>query len=317
MNLSPRWTAVTCVTALLTLVAPASEHATAEIRSTSASASLRSLPARWWGATVDNASDAGNLRDIVDGARAVMANNHPKLTTRIVFDPGEPPSSYTAVIDALRPYSYLMGEIVDSSSMKHYSLSAYHARTAKYLDAFAGKIDIWEIGNEVNGEWTGSSADVAAKISDAFDQVKARGLRTALTLYYNPNCWDSPAHEMFTWARQWLPSRIMQRVGTLLISYYEQDCNGFAPSGAQWQTVFNRLHVAFPNSRLGFGETGTTEANAALALKTSIMKRYYGLTIHGDNYIGGYFWWYYAENLLPPTQSKLWPTFMSVLPAAR
>jgi hypothetical protein len=49
-----------------------------------------------------------------------------------------------------------MGELVDSSDMILYTLQQYHGRTAQYLSTLGSKIDIWEVGNEVNGNWTGT-----------------------------------------------------------------------------------------------------------------------------------------------------------------
>jgi hypothetical protein len=49
------------------------------------------------------------------------------------------------------------------------------------------------VGNDINGEWLGTTPDVVAKMKGAYDLVKARGNRTALTLYYNHNCFSIDA----------------------------------------------------------------------------------------------------------------------------
>ena len=66
-----------------------------------------------------------------------------------------------------------MGELVDSSGMKNVSIAQYSARTSKYLAAFPTGVDVWEIGNEINGNWLGATADVVAKMTNAFDLVKS------------------------------------------------------------------------------------------------------------------------------------------------
>lgn len=294
--------------------------ATATLSSTTSStllpaSAMRPLPTgTWWGVTVDDASDATKADGIVAGAFSTLVAGHPMPMTRIVFDRGVPRSAYVPVVQRLQPTSYLMGELVDSSVMKYYTQFAYKVRTKNFLATFGNSVDLWEVGNEVNGEWTGKTSAVVAKVSNAFDQVKAAGRHTALTLYYNPNCWTQPDHEMFTWAQAQLPARVKQGVDVVLISYYEDDCNSYQPSQQQWQQVFDQLHSIFPNSALGFGETGT-HSDASVAHKQDTMQRYYGLHITGDNYIGGYFWWYYAEDCLPATKAPLWPTLMSVLPS--
>ena len=78
--------------------------------------------------------------------------------------------------------SYIIGELVDSSDMTRYTRQQYHDRTAQYLSALGNQVDIWEIGNEVNGKWTGEYSGVSAKIYDAWQQVHAAGKRTELTL---------------------------------------------------------------------------------------------------------------------------------------
>ena len=48
----------------------------------------------------------------------------------------EPPRYYATAVRRLRPVSYLMGELLDSSDEKHISLAAYRQRVKSYLAAF-------------------------------------------------------------------------------------------------------------------------------------------------------------------------------------
>jgi len=271
-------------------------------------------PAPWWGVTVDDASDASRADAIVDAARTARESTGSTLFTRIVFDNNAPPSTYAPLVRRLQPVSYLMGELVDSSDIRKLSVAAYAERTKRYLAALRGSIDLWEVGNEVNGDWTGPSSAVVAKVSNAYDQVQVAGLRSALTVYYNPGCSETRSRDMFTWITAELPARIKRGLDVVLVSYYEDDCNGLQPSTQQWQNVFDRLHAIFPKAKLGFGETGTHD-DASVTHKRETMQRYYGLRIRGDNYVGGYFWWYYAEDCLPAGRSLLWPTLMWVMRA--
>ena len=54
----------------------------------------------------------------------------------------------------------------------------WHRQMTEYLDALGATVDIWEVGNEINGEWLGTTSDVVAKASIAFDLVRKRGYRT-------------------------------------------------------------------------------------------------------------------------------------------
>jgi hypothetical protein len=146
---------------------------------------------------------------------------------------------------------------------------------------------------------------VVAKMTGAFDIVKAQGKSTELTLYYNAGCYEKNSNEMFTWAASNIPVRMQLGLDYVLISYYEDDCNGVQPN---WQDVFIKLHGMFPNSKIGFGEIGTSRKSK----KVEYINRYYGMRIDARNYVGGYFWWYFKQDMVPYTK-QLW----SVIDAAQ
>jgi hypothetical protein len=239
--------------------------------------------------------------DAVNNLKAITTSlgcHRVKTTTRIVFDEWIPAADYLTPVNRIHEVSNIMGEILDSYYMSQYSVSQYTARTNEYLDALGDKVDIWEIGNEINGEWLGNNSDVVAKMTGAYNIVKGRNKKTALTLYYNFNCWERPQNEMFRWTLNNVPQNMRQGLDYVLVSYYEDDCNNYQPN---WQRVFDSLHVIFPNSKLGIGECGTAYSNR----KEEYINRYYRMNITSKNYIGGYFWWYYKQDCVPNTK-YLW-----------
>ncbi len=120
-----------------------------------------------------------------------------------------------------------MGEILDSYYVQEYTVQQYLNRTTEYLNEFENEVDIWEVGNEVNGDWLGETDSVVKKIEGAYNIVSDRGKTTALTLYYNRDCcYDKPEHEMFTWVNENLPESMKQGLNYVLVSYYEDDCEG-------------------------------------------------------------------------------------------
>src|SRR5215469_1619333 len=267
------------------------------------SAALRQVPAPLFGVTID---DVSALTKVVASARRL---SH-RPTTRIYFDVMRPPGYYAKAVRALRPDSYLMGELLDSSDEAKISTSAFERRTASYLRAFGAKIDIWEIGNEVNGNWLGNYRTVSAKLTQAYRAVAARHLRTALTLYYNAGCGDgSQELSPIAFTRKYVPAAVRDGLTYVLLSYYEDSCRGIRPSAGQWTSFFKRLHTWYPHARLGFGEIGMVNPVTAttLAAARSLMAHYYGLKIDLPYYIGGYFWWYYAEDCVPAASKRLWP----------
>ncbi|QQR52680.1 hypothetical protein IPG36_00955 [bacterium] len=267
-------------------------------------AGMRAVPDPLYGVTAD---------DVSNTAAIIASSQHFSHlpTTRIVFDENTTPSDYTTAVNALQPYTYLLGELSDSEYMAAQTVQQYHDRTASFLAAFGTKIDIWEIGNEVNGDWTGPYTDVAAKITDAYHQVAAAGKRSELTLWYNPGCAGS-ARELdpVSFANQYLPSDVKSGLTYVTNSYYETQCNNYRPTAAVVTTLMQQLHAIFPNSKLGFGEIGLPNPATANTLSKAqdIANYYYSLNINLPYYIGGYFYWYYAEDALPYTTKPIWQT---------
>jgi hypothetical protein len=154
----------------------------------------------------------------------------------------------------------------------------------------ADVVDIWEVGNEINGEWLGQGA--IDKAAAAFDIVQAAGEPTA------NNCWENPENQMMVWARNNVPDRMKQRLDWVLVSFYEEDCEYISPD---WDQIFEELHAMFPNSKLGFGEVGSNDDSQ----KENILHEYYGLNRIRPEFIGGFFWWYFKQDMVPKDK-ELW-----------
>ena len=225
-----------------------------------------------------------------------------KMTVRIVFDYGMSPSDYSSEVNQIDSLAYTMGQPVDSSDMRRYSLDQYKSRFNEYLSAFGNQIEIWEIGNEVNGEWLGSASSVSAKIAAAYDIVKGAGKTTALTLHYNvgTDCPTYPINEMYSWVNTYVPARMKQGVDYVLFSYFPENCPEIKPN---WNTEFQKIGAIFPNSKVGFGELGYEQGTQAQ--KEALIKQYYPMTISHPRYVKGIFWWYFKEEMVPYT-SHLW-----------
>jgi hypothetical protein len=265
-------------------------------------AANRALPSPLYGTTVD---DVSNVTSTVAG----MQNLPQTPTTRLYFDVSEPASYYTAAINALRPVSYIMGELLDSSDETSISTSAYNTRVNSYLAAFGSKVDLWEIGNEVNGNWTGSYPTVSAKLTEAYNDVSAAGKSSALTLYYNVGCGDGSSElSPLAFSSKYVPASVRDGLSYVLLSYYQDDCNGIRPSAATWTAYFQQLHALYPNAKLGFGEVGLNNPvkSKTLTSAESMVSYYYGLSLNLPYYAGGYFWWYFKEDCLPYTSKPLW-----------
>lgn len=281
---------VAAVVALAAAVLPAS------------AASPRKLPTPMVGVTLDTID---HLPETIEALAALPV----MPVARIVFDRG-PVEMYSDAVGELRQVAYLMGELVDSSDFRRYSLAAYRARTRSYFAALGGEIDLWEIGNEVNGEWLGPTKDVVAKLSAAFRHVEKRGGRTAMTLYFNEGCFEKRDHAMFAWTEKNVPAEMKAGLDYVLVSWYPDDCRGVTPD---WPAVFARLRTVFPTAKLGFGEIGR-DRTAPRAAKARMVRDFYGMERLGACFVGGYFWWYFAEDMVPRTK-PLWRTLRDTVAA--
>ncbi len=274
-----------------------------------AGATPRALPSPLYGVTVDNVANIGN---IVAGARALG----PMPTTRIYFNVKQRATTYETAVKEIQPVSYVMGELLDSSDSRRISTASYNKRVKSYVSTLGSWVDVWEIGNEVNGNWTGRYPAVAAKLADAYNDVASAGKRSALTLYYNIGCGDGPKElDPMAFTQKYVPAAVRNGLDYVFLSYYESDCRGLRPSAATWTAYLARLHSLYPRAQLGFGEIGMDKpaTTGTLGAARSIMNYYYGLGIDLPYYVGGYFWWYYDEDCLPSTTKPLWNTLQAAL----
>jgi hypothetical protein len=264
---------------------------------------LWTVPSPLYGVTVDKVTNLGAI---------IASSEHlsHRPTTRIYFDVKHGPKYYLPAAIRLRRVSYLMGELLDSSDETKITVRAFAARVESYLRTLGRYIDIWEIGNEVNGDWTGPYPTVSAKLTDAYREVAARGYATALTLYYDIGCHDGRRElHPLAFSRKYVPRAVRDGLDYVLVSYYEDDCRNLRPSDAAWTSFFRALHALYPRARVGFGEIGMNNPATpkTLAAAKSLITHYYSLPIRLPYYIGGYFWWYYDEDCLPYAVKPLWP----------
>jgi hypothetical protein len=290
-----------------------------------ASIAGRDVPAPIYGVTLDNINrpnaQLNSLKQLTH-----------KPTARIVFDVGQTPQSYSSAINLFRGSAYIMGLLADSSYMQGYTASSIRDWAQSYVQTLGSAVDIWEIGNEVNGNWLGTNT--MAKIEAMYDVVANAGGKTALTFFYEGepsephNCIanDGGGNDMFSWINQsfqlnLLPAQrshetenIRLNLNYALISWYPDQCQGENPN---WPAVFTKLSAIFPNAKVGFGELGTANPQGGSNYEANEIKSYYPMqkTQAGlpPTYIGGYFWWYFAEEMVPWGKNTLSATLNSAI----
>lgn len=267
-----------------------------------------------FGVTVD---DISNMTEVVAAAKGMPYMS----TTRVYLDPSKPAGYYKRGLSDLFPHSYIMGEILDSSDVPSVTPSSLHSRVDALLSTLGGDVDIWEVGNEVNGGWSGAYSNWARLVVDTYEQVAAAGYRTALTLYENSwgpdNCGDGTRElTPVQYSTRYLPASVRDGLRYVLLSWYPTQCGGLSGNVAVSSITaeVRALHRLYPNALIGFGELGLPDAATPSTEQQarSIMGYYYAVRVAEPYYIGGYFWWYWAEDMnLPGMPAALKDAFRS------
>lgn len=246
-----------------------------------------------WGVTVDNLADPIPIRDSLKAFPQ-------RPTTRVVFDDGMEPDFYRPALVTLKDVTDLMGEPIDSVLTKKLTTPAYRNRMATYMSQLGKLVDIWEVGNEVNGDWGGDSPTVAEKVTAGFDEAKKRRLKTSLTLFYS-DYYVGTDREMDAWSRQYLPERVRKGLDHVMVSFYPQTVSGPHPD---WPTIYAQLAKTFPRAKLAFGELGLAQANFQLdrdpVRNATLVERYYRMRDPiPDRFVGGFFYWTFRQDGVP------------------
>lgn len=215
-------------------------------------------------------------------------------TVRIVMSGDRTPKDYQTLFKEIDEVANIMACPVDSSEMKNYpDVDSYRNRFVESFQYLSQYTDIWEIGNEINGEgWLGTNQQlIADKMKSAYQFIHEKGAQTALTVYYTKP--GQQKIEMLDWLPKYVPSDMRKQLDYLFVSYYEDDNEGYQPD---WQSIFNQLEKQFPNSKLGIGECGYLLPHATTAQKKQRYQHYYTMPKYTKNYVGGYFWWFFVQD---------------------
>ena len=249
------------------------------------------------------------LNDIMEGDINAICSSLKALcvrpTVRIVLSPDTPAQKYVSRLKRIHRVADIMLCPVDSSYMDDYPDAASYLKRFQECDTWlADDTDIWEVGNEVNGEgwFDDDPALVSSKIYSAYTYLKEKGYITELTPYgFRPG---DQSITMEEWLEQNIPSDMKNGLDLVLVSYYDEDNGG---KHENWTTMFSNLEKTFPNARVGFGECGfSTPRKAGKALYRQMDRYYLKSTDLSSRFAGGYFWWYYQQDCVPYRHNKSW-----------
>lgn len=264
-----------------------------------------------WGLTTDDPFTATSAQ--VAALRALPQ----RTMLRVVFDPpvsgGPPALDYAPVVNSLSQAAAVLGLPLDSSEMPRLTLGQVQSRITEYLQALGSTVAVWEIGNELNGNWLGANA--IGKAEAMYDAVKTAGKKTALTLYYeNPG---TPGFELIPWVDANIPPGHRMRSGLdyVLVSYYEDQNQGHQLTQPELDQLFGALAVRFPGAQLGFGEFGWGNTiPTSAATRETMLRRFMGYRVPSvPRFVGGGFYWHFNVTMVPQTQPD-WAVMNSLIP---
>lgn len=252
-----------------------------------------------YGITVDDGwYDDVEVKDVFAAIRDMTV----KPTVRVVMSREIPVADYQDLFAQIHEIAYVMACPVDSSDMGFYPDEAtYLERFQDAYHSLAPYTDLWEIGNEINGvDWIGQEPElIVTKVAAANAFIRAQGGKTALTMYYaRPEDQD-----MFQWMEENLSESIAGNVDFAFISYYEDDNESYQPD---WKLVFPAFERAFPEAKVGFGECGNTAEDATEVSKLQMACFYYAMELPSERYVGGCFWWYWAQDCVPHERNAVY-----------
>lgn len=228
-----------------------------------------------------------------------LASLSRRVMVRATLDVGTPLSSYVASISEISKVAEIMAEPLDSSEMPTIDAAAARARIEQSMATFGDKVSVWEVGNEINGNWVGT--DPVTKVAAMFDAVRSAGRRTAVTLYYeNP---PTPGFDMLAWVDAHIPPghRLRSGLDYVFVSYYEDQNRGHRLTQSELDGMFAGLSRRFPNAKVGFGEFGWGETiPGSDARRAELIKRFYGYRVPSvPSFIGGGFYWHFRQTMSP------------------
>ena len=249
----------------------------------------------WLGVTTDDPNTGTALQ--VDA----LASLPRRAALRVVLDQGTTPADYVDSVRKFAAVADVMALPLDSSDMKKVDAAQAGDRARRYMAALGDAAPLWEVGNEVNGNWVGT--DPVGKIEAMYDAAKAYGKRTAVTFYYeNP---ATPGHDMLPWIDANIPAGHRLRTGLdyVLVSYYEDQNGGHKLTQAEIDRIFSGLAQRFPNAKVGFGEFGWGgKVPTDATVRAALIQRFHGYASSEPAFVGGGFYWHFRQTMSPKSK---------------
>jgi len=230
-------------------------------------------------------------------------------------------NEYDGVVAELRSRKIkVMGCVLDTAQWpKTLTPEAYAERLKNIVLHYKGKVDAWEVGSEINGDWLGGST-APLSLEQVFKifmagAAKAKELdpetETVATLYW----WEATApdreHSFSGWLKTYTAKGFGKNIDIVGLSLYPED----NPVGMSLERAFDTAAEALPGQKLMLSSFGYAEQEELKGYwwlapddvdgaRKDISILYTTASCAMSHSVGGGFWWQTLEQMLPPGHHK-------------
>ncbi len=230
-------------------------------------------------------------------------------------------NEYDAVMDALKKNGLkVMGCALDTAQWPKTLTPELYAERVKNLSLhYKGRVDAWELGSEINGDWLGGasapfSLDEVYKIYSA-GAAKLKELlpdvEVVATLYAWEQTAPDRAHSLSGWLKTYGPRGFGKDLDVVGLSVQPED----NPAGMGFERHFEALADALPRQRHMLSSLGYVEGDAVAGYwwldpkdvdggRKDLLILYTTASCAFRASACGGFWWQTLDQMLPPGRQK-------------
>jgi hypothetical protein len=249
---------------------------------------------------------------------------------RVVFAPNPKDFLYTRlpsfneydhIIDELKKQKLrVMGCVLDTAQWpKSLTPELYAERVKSLVLHYKGKVDSWEVGAELNGDWLGGasapfSPEEVFKIYSA-GASRAKELvpeaEVVATLYAWEQTAPDRAHSLSGWLKTFVPRGFGSNLDVVGLSVQPED----NPAGMGFERLFEVTAEALPRHRLMLSSLGYVEGDKVSGYhwldpkdvdggRKDLLILYTTASCAFRASACGGFWWQTLDQMLPPGRQK-------------
>jgi len=195
----------------------------------------------------------------------------------------------------------------------------YAERVKNVVLHYKGKVDAWEVGSEINGDWLGGASDPLTpdqvfKIYSA-GAAKAKELdpktETVATLYWWEQTAPDRAHSLSGWLKRYAPLGFGKTADVVGLELFPED----NPVGLSLERAFDVAADALPGKTLMLSSFGYVEKDALKGYwwlapddvdgaRKDLLILYTVASCAMRGSACGGFWWQTLDQMLPPGHHK-------------